>query len=100
MKPVPSSVFDDNTYPDVLEYPLYRLEATCLSHWGRVVVGEPFRWVDENIRLSPTQETTFERWEEWRLFNRFASGWPRFVRLYCKVCGRRTRLVPKGAGRV
>lgn len=92
----PKAVYETSEYPDVLEHPLYRLEATCLKHWGNVVVGESFRWDDENIRLTPTQETSFNEWDRKRSANRLAQGFPYTWMLPCEVCGKRTRHTPEG----
>lgn len=98
MNPVPQPQVEGE-YPDTQQFPLRRLRATCLSHWGEVVVGEPFRWSNENIRLSPTQETSFDQWFEWERMNILAFGFPKAVWLHCKVCQRRTRHTPKGLDR-
>ena len=83
-------------YPDTTAHPLWRLEATCLKHWAKVVVGEPFRWTDENIRLAPEQETSFEQWEKWRHWNRLAAGFPFYVKLDCRICEQVTKHIPEG----
>jgi len=97
--PVPEPVAEHGTYPNIMEHPLHRLTATCLKHWGDVVVGEPFRWSNESVRLSPTQDTSFDEWVRLAKFNRLAPGWPKTFRLFCKICGGLSRHAPKGLSR-
>lgn len=98
MKPVPESVALGE-YPDTTEHPLYRLTARCLVGWHELTVGESFRFSDENIRLSPQLDTTYEQWVEWGMTNVVRFGFPRVVVLYCPVCKRDCRMAPKGARR-
>jgi hypothetical protein len=98
MKPVPRGVFDDAEYPDSLEHPLFRLKARCLGGWHKVVVGEAFRWSDELVRLSATEETWAEQWEEWTGVTSKSHGFPVRRRAWCPTCRREQWMVPLGVG--
>lgn len=73
------------------QFPLRRLTAQCLSGWHENVVGEPFRWSDEQIRLDETRTVSWEQWRKYR--NNFQRVWV----LRCDQCGRDTRHAAKGA---
>lgn len=96
VKPVPKSVWLAGDYPDETEYPVRRLTATCLDGWHDVIVGSAFRWSDENIQLSPTQDTSYEEWDRVRFKNRMSVGFKHKYRLFCKPCGKVTAHIPKG----
>lgn len=87
----PEEVITDSRWPDEDKMPLRMLKAICLGHMGEhELVGSPFRWSDETIRLDMIHDTSWDSWLRLQVKN----GTSRF---WCPICRERTLHAPKGS---
>lgn len=86
---IPEEVVEDGRWVGWMPE-LVVLKATCLAGWHDCPVGEPFRWRDESVRLSATQEVSYNTWR--RFHHKFSRTWM----LRCPKCGKDTRHAAAG----